>query len=303
MRARPRAAAAAALATTALLAISAGAAFARDGGGGPKHAPHTTEHAKPADAKPPDAGGSGHDTPAPSPAPSGPMSSPRAPATSDHHVSFPSIPGERHQASKHVDVKSKNDSGTQALSESTLAEAAAVAAGGYAPTPATAAPPLPAPLPQVDLLGTSVSQTSVPHLPTASVALPSSTPVTGAAAAPSPTPTIGAAAPDVVTAASPAPVEASAVAPAAASAAPAAPVRPTGALPDFSKIASLVPAANAKLPSPARGVLDTPAGRSLTAVFALLVGIGVFLLAHRRVASDDPKLAAANVEHDLARFR
>jgi hypothetical protein len=148
-----------------------------------------------------------------------------------------------------------------------------------------------------------VSKTSVPQLPTASVALPSSTPVTGAAAAPSPTPTIGAAAPDVVTAASPAPVEASAVAPAAASAAPAAPVRPTGALPDFSKIASLVPAANAKLPSPARGVLDTPAGRSLTAVFALLVGIGVFLLAHRRVASDDPKLAAANAEHDLARFR
>ncbi|MDQ1430080.1 MAG: hypothetical protein QOF40_682, partial [Actinomycetota bacterium] len=64
------------------------------------------------------------------------------------------------------------------------------------------------------------------------------------------------------------------------------------------QVAASVPGAGA-----ARELLSTPAGRSVAVLVGLVLAILVFLAVHRRLDRGDPRLAAAPVGSDVARFR
>jgi hypothetical protein len=66
----------------------------------------------------------------------------------------------------------------------------------------------------------------------------------------------------------------------------------------LGQLAASVPGGSA-----ARELLASPAGRSVAVLAALVLAILVFLAVHRRLDRNDPRLMAAPVGSDVARFR
>ena len=161
-------------------------------------------------------------------------------------------------------------------------EAPVAAANGPAPVAAATAPVLS--VPSGVRVPTDLPASPTPALPAAPAPAPAPAPELAAELAPAP---LAAAESEPITTPSPQPPVA------------------VGAFPDLSAFEAIGPVASGVYdgPSAVRSVLATRTGRSVAMIVAVALAMLLFLSMHRRVDRNDPKLATARAETEVARFR